>query len=436
MNYKKLDQIKTPEKWLDSLYTAVKFEKEGRDCREIPIVKKKRQGMRTAAILICILVCITGITAAATSSDTFGEFLSDIFGQHKVTEIDREQNKDAQSSNLQTPDIVAESDDTIDLKENMSVVGKQESFVSEYHYDKEDNEVVDRVYEVVKGGLRKLEPVQFKGNYDGEPFSFEYVTVGSEIYGFNYSDDIAEVFHYVNGDTVYAALYQMNADNEIKKECIAELNLKTGEVTKLSGDNMICNFVMSPGGKVILCNHRSDGYWSVFDLAAKTEKRVYGIDGYAQTDEIEFVDDYHIITLGEPHYVHNTEYYTTRLINLSTGEIEKEYDGYGEINMQWSYTKKDKTLNLVCITNDTTFSVEKVDAAVQPVSSAGDYVLFGNWEEDDTPLYLINLQNQTSLKLDIPKAMKSNLEIHLVKNKKMMLLANEKKAYLVDISSL
>ena len=436
MNYKKLDQIKTPEKWLDSLYTAVKFEKEGRDCREIPIVKKKRQGMRTAAILICILVCITGITAAATSSDTFGEFLSDIFGQHKVTEIDREQKKDTKSSNLQAPDIVAESDDTIDLKENMLVVGKQESFVSEYHFDKEDNEVVDRVYEVVKGGLRKLEPVKFKGNYDGEPFSFEYVTVGSEIYGFNYSDDIAEVFHYVNGDTVYAALYQMNTDNEIKKECIAALNLKTGEVTKLSGDNMICNFVMSPGGKVILCNHRSDGYWSVFDLAAKTEKRVYGIDGYAQTDEIEFVDDYHIITLGEPYFKDNTEYYTTQLINLSTGEIEKEYDGYGEINMQWSYTQKDKTLNLVCITNDTTFSVEKVDAAVQPVSSAGDYVLFGDWEEGNAPLYLINLQNQTSLKLDIPKAMKSNLEIHLVKNKKMMLLANEKKAYLVDISSL
>lgn len=104
--------------------------------------------------------------------------------------------------------------------------------------------------------------------------------------------------------------------------------------------------------------------------------------------------------------------------------------------MQWSYTLKDKTLNLVCITNNKTFSVENVDADVQPVSSAGNYVLFGNWEEDDTPLYLINLQNQTSLKLDIPKAMKSNLEIHLVKNKKMMLLANDEKAYLVDISSL
>ena len=318
MDYKKLDKIKTPEKWLYQLDTAVKIEKEGQDSSEIPVVKKKGQGMRTAAILICILVFVTGITAAATSSDVFKEFLSGIFGQHKVTEIDREQKKDAQSSNLQTPDIVAESDDTIDLKENMLVAGKQESFVSEYHYDKEDNEVVDCVYEVVKGGLRKLEPVQFQGNYDGKQFSFEYVTVGSEIYGFNYSDNIFEVFHYLNGDTVYAALYQMNADNEIKKECIAALNLKTGEVTKLSGDKMICNFVMSPGGKVILCNHRSDGYWSVFDLAEKTEKRVDKIDGYAHTDEIEFFDDYHILTLGEPYYKDNTEYYTTQLINLST----------------------------------------------------------------------------------------------------------------------
>lgn len=300
----------------------MKFKKEGQDS-EIHVIKKKRQGMQTAAIFICILVFVTGITAVATSSDVFKEFLSGVFGQHKVAEIDREQKKDSQSSNLQTPDIVAEYYDTIDLKENMLVVRNQESFVSEYHYDKEDNEVVDRVYEVVKGGLRKLELVQFQGNYDGEPFSFEYVTVGSEIYGFNYSDDIAEIFHYLNGDTVYVALYHMNSDNEIKKECIAALNLKTGEVTKLSGDKMICNFVMSPGGKVILCNHRSDSYWSVFDLAEKTEKRLDKIDGYVHTDEIEFVDDYHILTLGEPYYEDNTEYYTTRLINLSTQEVEK-----------------------------------------------------------------------------------------------------------------
>ena len=77
--------------------------------------------------------------------------------------------------------------------------------------------------------------------------------------------------------------------------------MDTNEIIKLSNDKMICNFVLSPNGKTLLCNFRTKGYWSVFDLKNKTEKKIKKsvINGYATTDEIVFVDDYHILTLGK-----------------------------------------------------------------------------------------------------------------------------------------
>ena len=72
------------------------------------------------------------------------------------------------------------------------------------------------------------------------------------------------------------------------KETIAKINLDTNEIIKLSNDKMICNFVLSPNGKTLLCNFRTKGYWSVFDLKNKTEKKIKKsvINGYATTDEI------------------------------------------------------------------------------------------------------------------------------------------------------
>lgn len=78
--------------------------------------------------------------------------------------------------------------------------------------------------------------------------------------------------------------------------------MDTNEIVKISNDKMICNFVMSPNGKTLLCNFRSKGYWAIFDLDSKTEKKFNKnlINGYATVDEISFVDDYHILTLGKP----------------------------------------------------------------------------------------------------------------------------------------
>ncbi len=89
---------------------------------------------------------------------------------------------------------------------------------------------------------------------------------------FNGTGDFGGLFHYKNGDIVYADLWHVGEDTIVRKECLVEINFRTEEVTKISNDKMICNFLMSPDGKIILCNHRSDEYWSVFDIAARIFK--------------------------------------------------------------------------------------------------------------------------------------------------------------------
>ena len=105
---------------------------------------------------------------------------------------------------------------------------------------------------------------------------------------------------------------------------------------------MICNFVMSPEGSKILCNHRGDGYWSVFDIASQTEKKISQklVNGYARTTEIEFLDENRILTYGESIFKNSTEEDSTCVVNLQTMRIEKKYSGVGLVNMKWSTTKR------------------------------------------------------------------------------------------------
>lgn len=106
---------------------------------------------------------------------------------------------------------------------------------------------------------------------------------------------------------------------------IARLNLKTGEVAKLTDDKTIGNMMMSPNGKVILINYRSDGYWSVFDVASRTEKRVNEINGYAHTNEIIFKGDYQVLTFGDTYMEGDVEMTGTKVIDLRTGKRIASY---------------------------------------------------------------------------------------------------------------
>lgn len=382
--------------------------------------KTRKQGVLKIAVvaLVCILAFSTGVSVLAAVSDPFRNWLIKLFDSTKVTMVN-------------TND---EDGHVISLEDSMLITGEKESFVYRYHTEKEE-EIVDQVYTIQDDHLSPLTINKCKGNYDGEPFEFQYVRKGKEIFAFNYQGTVSQVFSVIEGNNAYIALYNLDETGDIvQKECIARLNLQTGKIAKISNDHMICNFIMSPNGKVLLCNHRSDAYWSSFDLKTGIETKVKGIDGYAHNDEIYFQDDRHILTLGEEVWNGNQQlYYSTYKIDLQKGKIMEEYKDNGDIHMEWSYKWKNKVLTLSNIINGDSFEIKNVKNTIYPLDEQDDYVLFGNLEEKDA-MYLVNLEKKTYKKLDIPKQFYSDIEIHLAISEKKMLVTNGKQAYLVDIS--
>ena len=258
----------------------------------IPRLWRHSAALRTvAAIFLCIVALGMGVSVLATASDAFREWLFDMFSGHEVTELhigsdgntagnatDEPASSKESSGETRRPDITADENHRISLKDNMLVFGDKETVVAETHYDEEtENVKIDRVYGIQGNGLKELPVYSFQGEYDGVPFSFEYAICHQEIHGFNLEGAINEVFSYFDEKSVYV---QLMDDGENYKECIAKLDLETGIMEKLSGDKVYANCTMSPGGKVILCNYRADGYWTVFDLKEKTEKRIEAINAY------------------------------------------------------------------------------------------------------------------------------------------------------------
>ena len=264
MNLKKLDTIKTPENWKRELLEQQKITKESSNT-DFMKIKRMKWAM---ASLVLIVVCTMGITVGADTSNPFGEFLQSVFGTKKVQEVHLET-----TSNIGETNAYKEYEEPgaeIQLSNNMEIVGRNETFILEYN--KEDSEKVKSVYCIKNSQLTSEQVNRFQGKYDGKDFSFDYVIKNNEICGFNYNGAVSEVFPVMEERTVYVALYQTKEDTVIK-ETIAKINLDTNEIIKLSNDKMICNFVLSPNGKTLLCNFRTKGYWSVFDLKNKTEKK-------------------------------------------------------------------------------------------------------------------------------------------------------------------
>ena len=196
---------------------------------------------------------IGGAGDAEESGDTDGT------DGYRTNATDSGQDSSKKSSGeTSQPDIPADENQMLSLEEGMQIYGVNESFVCKVHYENDgEDEIVDKVYAIQGNGLRELPVYSFRGEYDGVPYSFEYAVIGNEVLGFNGTGDFCGLFHYKNGDIVYADLQHVGEDTIVQKECLVEINLRTEEVTKISNDKMICNFLMSPDGKIILCNHRS-----------------------------------------------------------------------------------------------------------------------------------------------------------------------------------
>ena len=426
MNLKKLDTIKTPESWKKELLNQeINMSSEENNGKFIKIRK-----MKWAAVsLVMVVVCATGITVGASTSDSFREFLQGVFGIKKVQEVKLETTKNSEKTKeCKTPE------GEIKLSDNMEVVGRNETFILEY--SKDDSENVKNVYSVKNNRLLSEQANRFQGKYNDEDFSFDYIIKDKEICGFNYKGAISEVFHVVDGRTIYAALYKVK-NGTVKNETIAEIDLDTNEIVKISNDKMICNFVMSPNGKTLLCNFRSKGYWAIFDLDSKTEKKFNKnlINGYATVDEISFVDDYHILTLGKPFTKEKTEYYSKYLINLKNGKVEKEFfSTQTDINFNHTYSFDKKVMTIENIIEGTKFKIKTNEKTIEPIGASEKYAMFNTGSNGI--MYLINLEKKEWLKINIPVKSWENMNFYLMEKENKMLITFDKKAYIVDISDL
>lgn len=426
MNLKKLDTIKTPENWKKELLNQqINVSREESNGRFIKIRKMKW----VAVSLAIVVVCATGITVGASTSDSFREFLQGVFGIKKVQEVKLET-----TTNSEKTEECKTLEGEIKLSDNMEVVGRNETFILEYSKDNSEN--VKNVYSIKNNKLLSEQVNRFQGKYNDEDFSFDYIIKDKEICGFNYKGAVSEIFPVMKGRTIYAALYQ-EEKGKVVNEAIAEIDLDTNEIGKISNDKMICNFVMSPNGKTLLCNFRSKEYWSVFDLENKTQKKLKKrvMNGYTTADEISFVDDYHILTLGKPFTKDKTEYYSKYLINLKTRKVEKEFfNTKTDINFNYTYSFDNKEITIENIIEGAKFKINTDEKSIEPISASEKYAMFNTGSNGR--MYLVNLEKQEWLKINIPVKSWENMNFYLMGKENKMLITFDKKAYIVDISDL
>ena len=403
-----------------------------KDMRELSVIRV------AAAIVICVIVLSIGVQTAARVSTVFRDWIEQTF-QIKSSS-DNQKGKNGRSNEEETGRVrrrnnkADEGQDSVSqiekvpMKDNLQIVGTNESFIYESKTDANSDEIVEKVYSIKDGKLSKLLMQSFSGSYKGNTFSFQYSIIGQEIFGYNYSENLVQVFDQINKHgEVYLSVENAKGDEQIL--CV---NLKSGEckqVVKL-GDGM--NMSMSPDGKYILINH-SKSYWTVFDTEKETERKLEGLSGYALSNEYDFINDDHIATAGDAFTKNNTEFYRLNYIDLKTGKV-KVYPEYGDIKGCWTYqcdTKKKQLKIENLITKQKKVIPLKQAEDVHIMQINGDYVLLGT--DFDAVYYLYNLQDETYRELDIPEEIRGTLEMYIAKKEKKLLLTNEKEAYMVNL---
>ena len=399
---------------------------------------RKLSGARVAAaIVICIVVLSIGVQTAARVSTVFRDWIEQTFqikGSSSNEQRKENQNINSNGSGKNGNNKADEAQNPVSqiekvpMKDNLQIIGTNESFIYESKTDENSDEIVEKVYSIKDGKLSKL-PIQFfSGSYKGNTFSFQYSIIGQEIFGYNYSKNLVQVFDQINKQgEVYLSI-----ENAKGNEQILCVNLKSGECRQIvkPGDGM--NMSMSPDGKYILINH-SKSYWTVFDTEKETERKLEGLSGYALSNEYDFINDDHIATVGEAFTKNNTEFYRLNYIDLQTGKV-KVYPEYGDIKGCWTYrcdTKKKQLEIENLITKQKQVIPLKQAEDVHIMQVNGDYVLLGT--DSDDVYYLYNLQDETYRELDIPEEIRGTLEMYVAKKEKKLLLTNEKEAYLVNM---
>lgn len=400
---------------------------------------RKLSGVRVAvAIVICVIVLSIGVQTAARVSTVFRDWIEQTF-QIKSSS-DNQKGKNGRSNEEETGRVrrrnnkADEGQDSVlqiekvPMKDSLQIVGTNESFIYEGKTEGDSDEIIEKVYSIKDGKLSKLPMQSFSGSYKRNTFSFQYSIIDQEIFGYNYSENLVQVFDQINKQgEVY-----LSVENAKGNEQILCVNLKSGECRQVAKPGNGMNMSMSPDGKYILINH-SKSYWTVFNTENETERKVEGLSGYALSNEYDFINDDHIAAVGDAFTKNNTEFYRLNYIDLETGKV-KVYSEYGDIKGCWTYQcdMKKKQLeieNLITKQKEVIPLKQAEDVHIMQIN--GDYVLLGTDSGD--VYYLYNLQDETYRELDIPKEIRGTLEMYIAKKEKKLLLTNEKEAYLVNL---
>ena len=375
---------------------------------------RKLSGLRVAAaIVICVVVLSIGVQTAARVSTVFRDWIEQTF-QIGSSSGDQQGKENQYINNNGSGKNGNNKKGYNNNTSNIDSYGKNDKKNSAGKEGKNG-----RSNEEETGRVRR------RNNKAG---SFQYSIIGQEIFGYNYSENLVQVFDQINkqGEVYFSV------ENAKGNEQILCVNLKSGECRQVvkPGDGM--NMSMSPDGKYILINH-SKSYWTVFDTEKETERKLEGLSGYALSNEYDFINDDHIAAVGDAFTKNNTEFYRLNYIDLQTGKV-KVYPEYGDIKGCWTYrcdTKKKQLEIENLITKQKKVIPLKQAEDVHIMQINGEYVLLGT--DSDDVYYLYNLQEDIYRELDIPEEIRGTLEMYVAKKEKKLLFTNEKEAYLVDL---
>lgn len=383
-----------------------------------------------AASLACIVLFGASVSVAAVASPTFRDQLIAVFGVGTVREADIEKPKH---------DKALVDNVNIDTKKEYSIIGHRHSFLYEYNTAETSKGVIfntnEKLYTLNDDKLKELKQKSVSGTMYGKKYSFDYHVAGEEVVvtGLGNSSVLWDVLSYTDGIYAYGEFGLEDKDGIVKKACIAKIDLTTGKTEKISGDNMICNFVESPSGQKILCNHRSKGYWSYFDLLTGKENKIKHLNGYLHTDEVKFVDDSHVMALSD-----SAE--GVDIIDLDTDIVRESYPGFGDYGIEWNISHEGGHILIHSIVSGKNITVPVDTPANTEYHAVGlkvdDYMVIHEAESQTKEYYLVRLSTGTYKHITLPDNISDTVELKADSESRKLLIYDEKKLYVVDISEM
>ena len=170
---------------------------------------RKLSGVRVvAAIVICVIVLSIGVQTAARVSTVFRDWIEQTFQIKSPS--DNQKGKNGRSNEEETGRVrrrnnkADEGQDSVSqiekvpMKDSLQIVGTNESFIYESKTEGDSDEIIEKVYSIKDGKLSKLPMQSFSGSYKRNTFSFQYSIIGQEIFGYNYSENLVQVFDQIN----------------------------------------------------------------------------------------------------------------------------------------------------------------------------------------------------------------------------------------------